>query len=338
MTILPEWRLKFQGYQSAPRDILVDVRLNANEGPLPGPFRAYPLKRDPQVINKFAKLYDVEENQIIMDRGIDGVLEVVLQTLANEGSTVLTAGPTYGMYKILTDLNGAKYLELPWDDQGMLSEAFFDEVNKAPEVIIVCRPNNPCGRMAAKDQMIELLNLNRGRSLVIIDEAYGEFVSSNATCLDLIDEYSNLMVCRTLSKAYSLAGLRVGFGIAQKELIKELIPFQAPYPISVAVLEWLKENFNHDYVKMALKEVGQVKLWKEKLALALGVFGRVELGHANFVTLYTNQAKEMFQFLLERKVLVRYFAYENKPHALRFTIGHEEEMKKLLKDVMEMSQ
>ena len=275
MKFFPEYRNQFIGYQSALKAKNV-VRLNANEGRITNPYREYPQKRNDDLLELFANLYGVEKNNLIADRGVDGILELIFLVFNSPATRVLTSAPTYGMYKILAEINGQDYFEIPLEDDGSLNSRFINESKQSGQIIIVCRPNNPTGDICPKEQILQVLEASQGKSLVVLDEAYGEYLDSSEQGIDLLAQFQNLIICRTLSKYYSLAGLRVGFGIADPSLVEKLIPYQSPYPVPSIVSQWLTENFNQDFITSANDEYKKLKFLKIKLKEILAPFGDLE--------------------------------------------------------------
>lgn len=325
MKFFPEYRNQFLGYQSAlkAKDV---VRLNANEGRVFNSYREYPLKRKDEVLELFANLYGVEKKNLIADRGVDGILELVFLVFNSPSTRVLTSAPTYGMYKILANVYGQEYYEIPLKDDGSLAQKFIEESKQPGQIIIICRPNNPTGDICPREQIIQVLEASLAQSLVVLDEAYADYLESTEQGIDLLNRYKNLIICRTLSKYYSLAGLRVGFGIADSSLVEKLIPYQSPYPVPSIVSEWLIENFNQEYILSANEECKQMKIEKVKLKKALSPFGEVKISKANFANLYTPNSKILYEKLKSKKVEVRLFDQLN---FLRFSIGTKPEMQKL---------
>lgn len=325
MKFFPEFRNQFSGYQSAlkPKDV---VRLNANEGSVLNPYREYPLKRSEELLEQFANLYGVEKKNLIADRGVDGILELIFLVFNSPSTRVLTSGPTYGMYKILADIYGQEYFEIPLKDDGSFDSEFTLQSQRPGQIIIICRPNNPTGDICPKEQVVEVLEATQGNSLVILDEAYADYLESKEQGLDLLTRYQNLLICRTLSKYYSLAGLRVGFGIANSALVEKLIPYQSPYPVPSIISEWLIENFNQDFISSSNKAYQQMESEKLKLIGVLSAFGKVKVSKANFVNLYMADSKRLYETLKSSNIEVRLFEQLN---FLRFSIGTQLEMQRL---------
>jgi len=325
MKFFPDFRNQFSGYQSAlkPKDV---VRLNANEGRVLNPYREYPLKRNEKILEQFANLYGVEKMNLIADRGVDGILELIFLVFNSPTTRVLTSAPTYGMYKILADIYGQEYFEVPLKGDGSLNSEFLLQSQRPGQIIIICRPNNPTGDICPKEQIEEVLKATQGNSLVVLDEAYADYLDSKEQGLDLLTRYQNLLICRTLSKYYSLAGLRVGFGIANSALVEKLIPYQSPYPVPSIVSDWLVENFNEDFISSANEEFQQMEIEKLKLIEVLTAFGKVKDSKSNFVNLYAAESKRLYETLKSFNVEVRLFEQLN---FLRFSIGTQSEMQRL---------
>ena len=263
---------------------------------------------------------------LIADRGVDGILELIFLVFNSPTTRVLTSAPTYGMYKILADIYGQEYFEVPLKGDGSLNSEFLLQSQRPGQIIIICRPNNPTGDICPKEQIEEVLKATQGNSLVVLDEAYADYLDSKEQGLDLLTRYQNLLICRTLSKYYSLAGLRVGFGIANSALVEKLIPYQSPYPVPSIVSDWLVENFNEDFISSANEEFQQMEIEKLKLIEVLTAFGKVKDSKSNFVNLYTAESKRLYETLKSFNVEVRLFEQLN---FLRFSIGTQSEMQRL---------
>lgn len=301
----------FQGYISADKDFL-GTRLNANEG-VKGRYNLYPPKRDKHVIDIFCRLYDVSSEMLLMDRGIDGALEVLFNGLIEKNDRVLSMLPTYGMYSILSQISGAEYLEVSYDK--ILSQ--IDRLS--PKLLIICRPNNPDGRLLSLDDINKMIETLPPTSYIAIDEAYIEFEEENSLKSLCID-YENVIILRTLSKAYSLASLRVGFAIANEKLIQKLIPYQAPYPISGLVLDYIKKNFTSDYISEINVEIERVKSWKKRLQKYFSSTG------GNFLYCKNKNAYDFYRKFKDENILIRYFKDQN---AFRISIGTDDQMQQV---------
>lgn len=306
----------FAGYQSADKNF-AGIRLNANEGSI-GSLNRYPLKRDLDVLNFFSKLYDVKNENIMMDRGIDGILEVLFTAFVGQGDLVTALSPTYGMYSILSQIHRAHYSEVKAED------ILFEVKNNAPQLVLLCRPNNPTGEIIARDEVLEIIKATPKSSIVAIDEAYIEF-DIDESLHDVIKDFDNVLILRTLSKAYSLASLRVGFALGDQSLIEKLIPYQSPYPIPGLVIDYLKNHFTSSYIEKIEEEVVRIKLWRERLKKYFKGEG------GNFFYLEGKQSLRLYESFKKEGMLVRYFS---NPEAIRISIGPNEEMR-MLEDLCE---
>lgn len=320
--------LEFEGYKSASKVNVNSIFLNANEGPLDTDVRSYPPKQDPSVLDIFSKLYNMPVDNILMDRGIDGVFEVVFRALLDKNSYVVSIGPTYGMYKILAEMNQADYQEISFKEK---------TIPKNCDLFIICRPNNPCGTVLTKTEVKTYLDQVSPNAFVIIDEAYAEFLEEDS-CMNLLSEYPNLIVTRTLSKAYSLAGLRVGFGLMSSKLVSQFSPFQAPYPIATPILSWIKENFTQQYIDKAQAEVLRVNKDKKVVEKLCKPFGEVFDGAGNFVTLRPYDSDALFGKLTEKGLVIRNFPQYPGGGLLRISIGTSKQTQILIKTLKELIQ
>lgn len=232
-------------YSSARREATEgEIWLNANENPFPRNTGDHPsnLNRYPEfqpkaLVEAYARYSGVATNQLLITRGIDEGLDLLVRSFCRAGDDqIVYTPPTYGMYRITAETHGVQCVETP-----LLSDWRLD----TPQVIVeagdsklvfLCSPNNPTGNILSRSKVIDILESARNQTLIILDEAYIEFMSESSY-VDLLEEYSNLVVLRTLSKAFGLAGLRCGFVLASPEVIGVLKKISAPYPIPVPVVD-----------------------------------------------------------------------------------------------------
>jgi histidinol-phosphate aminotransferase len=316
------------------------IKLNTNENPYPpspsvlsalcgmtpGTFRKYPDPVSLAFREKCAARYSFPGPEwAIVGNGMDEVLAMAIRTFMDPGDTLLTTYPTYTLYETLAQLHGAKIRMVELDDDFQLPESFFDTPAR---LCVLARPNAPSG-VCAPREAVERLCLEFD-GVVIVDEAYVDFADDN--CMDFPHRFENAIVTRTFSKSFSLAGMRLGLGFAQPEIISEFLKTKDSYNMN-AVAQEIGSAALGDYAHME-KNVAKVRATRVRLTDALTGMGfEIPPSQANFVLAQWNgnpSAKEIFSVLRERSVVVRYFDAPRLDNALRITVGTDGEIDALL--------
>lgn len=221
-----------------------DVWLNANESPFNNEYKTdfarlnrYSDCQPKAIIQAYANYAGVQPEQVLTSRGADEGIELLIRAFCEPNQdAILFCPPTYGMYAISAETFGVERKKVPLTADWQLDlpsiEANLDRV----KLVFVCSPNNPTGNLVKRADIIKLLEMTKDRAIVVMDEAYIDFCPEAST-VDLLAQYPNLAILRTLSKAFALAGLRCGFTLANAELINVLLKVIAPYPVPVPVAE-----------------------------------------------------------------------------------------------------
>ena len=233
-----------------PRTVLTH-RLSSNESPFP-PVRAvrdavsaaaasvnrYPPLQPQELIDRLAHRYGVAPEQALVGGGSLAVLEQLVRTFAGPGDEVIYGWRSYEAYPIVVGGAGARAVEVTLADGRLDLEAMLERITDATRIIIICNPNNPTGAVVAADELDSFLARVPGRCLVVLDEAYREFVTDGSTRdgLELAALYANVAVLRTFSKAYGLAGLRVGYAIAAPGVVDAATRIGLPFAVSATAL------------------------------------------------------------------------------------------------------
>lgn len=347
-------RNNIQGLQPyEPHDFDNVIKLDANENPYPFPqevkekiyqeFNQIDMNRypDPQSLRlreAIAKYTDLAKEEIIVGNGGDEVLQMLMLAFTGEGDEVLIAPPTFAVYKIAAAIAGAKTVEVPLnEDYSIDLEALLARVEQEKtKVTVLCTPNNPTGNLVS-NEIVEAV-CQRARGIVLVDEAYYEF--GQETAKELIKKYNNLVLLRTFSKAFGLAGLRVGYILADKEVITQLNRVKMAYNMnsfSQTAARVVIENIQ--YFQPLIDKIIDARSWlSSELAQIPGI--KVFPSRANYIFVRVEgDAADIHHQLVAEGVLVRFLG--NGPGAvncLRITIGQKEENQLLiekLKKVME---
>jgi len=319
------------------------VFLDANENSLGSPlvkwYNRYPDPLQWKVKEKLATIKAVKPEQIFIGNGSDECIDLLYRAFCNPGKdNIIICPPTYGMYEVSANINDVEIRKAPLLDDYQLNLAHIEQlVDENTKIIWLCSPNNPSGNSLNLHDMEMVLNNFEG--LVVIDEAYINF-ARQASALKWLDEYPNLVVMQTLSKAWGLAGLRLGMMFASVEIIQVTNRIKPPYNIG---------QHTQELVAQALDEVGQVNdmiraLVDMREALAevleqMAIVKRVYPSDANFLLVQVDHARGIYDYLLTKGIVVR---DRSKvilcDDCLRITVGTEAENTRLvdaLADYME---
>ncbi|HQU86208.1 MAG TPA: histidinol-phosphate transaminase, partial [Pyrinomonadaceae bacterium] len=276
--------------------------------------------------------YSVKPTEIFLGNGSDEAIDLLFRIFCEpRKDNILICPPTYGMYEVSAEINDVeiKRANLTEDfrlDLNAIESAF----NKNTKLLFICSPNNPTGNSFAK---AEILNLTKNfNGIVVVDEAYIHF-SSEESLLSEINNFPNLVVLQTFSKAWGLAGLRVGLAFANEEIIKLFNKVKPPYNISEIAQNAILEAFEN--AEQVEKTIAEIISEREKLIENLRGFSFVKKIYptdANFVLVKTSDAEKIYKFLLDEKIVVRNRNnVELCEGCLRITIGTPQENESLLK-------
>jgi histidinol-phosphate aminotransferase len=285
------------------------IFLDANENPFgstaSGNFNRYPDPYQKDIKAKLAKVKKVNPNQIFLGNGSDEAIDLLLRAFCNPGKdNIIILPPTYGMYEVSAAINdvAVKRVNLS-QDYHLRPEQILEAVDGHTKMIFICSPNNPTGNLMDKKSIYRILENFNG--IVVVDEAYIDFAPEVSMTGDL-DKYPNLVVIQTFSKAWGLAALRIGMGFASEEIIGILNLIKPPYNISgltqSKVLEALEQpNAVHGMAGAIMEE--KVKL--EKRLKEYDAIEKVYPSDANFILIKVAGAKEIYQYLIEDKIIIR---------------------------------
>ncbi len=329
--------LELKAYSSARDEFkgTADVFLDANENPF-GTLNRYPDPHQKDIKDKLATIKKVEPNQIFVGNGSDEVIELAFRIFCESGKDkVLTFSPTYGMYDVSASINDIELIKQPLinDFQINLNQLQpyldFEDV----KIIFICSPNNPTGNNINPNDIEYILENFNG--IVIVDEAYIDF-SQQDSFIKNINKYNNLIVSQTFSKAWGLAGVRVGTAYACEEIINLYKKVKPPYNVSVlnqeAVLKRL-DNLNEvtENITTLLTQRTKLIAELEKLAIVKKVYPT----DANFVLLEVDNANGAYQYLIDKKVIIRNRNSQIN-NCIRITVGTAEENAKLIQAIKEL--
>lgn len=304
------------------------------------PLHQYPDTECTELRNKLAELNQVEDDQILTGVGSDQIIAWIIQAFVEPGDGVLTMNPTFGMYAIDTMMANGAIFEVPLDDQFQFQpEPFLTAIHEeGPKVVFITNPNNPTGGIISRATLIKLLRAIPPDTIIVMDEAYYEF--HGESLVDKIDEYPNLIILRTLSKAYGLAGVRAGYAMASENMIEAISCVKPPYHMSS--LDQAAALVCLDMVPQIKEELNHVIHWREKMSdffLLLNEKGmdpdlEIFPSAANFILIRTPRAQRLNATLRKNGISVRGYGNEGPlANCLRITIGTEQE-NSILQDIV----
>ena len=331
----------FGGYSSARTTNLIgEIWLNANEsawanpGDTDGSCRRYPEPQPAALVSALADLYGARPEQLLVGRGSDEAIDLLVRTLCEPGRDgVLFTPPVFGMYAVSARLQGAKAIEVPLldTDAGLVPDieaVITAAIEGNAKLVFLCSPSNPGGRSVALADVVRVAQTLAGRALVVVDEAYGEF-ADEPSAVTLMDQYANIAVLRTLSKAHGLAAARIGTLVADAGLVALLRKVQAPYPIPAPCSALALAGLTPEALALTASRVAAVRAERARLhdaLAALPVVSRVYASDANFVLARFTNAEAAFQALLAAGIVVRdQRAAPQLGDALRITLGTPEQ-------------
>ena len=323
------------GFQPRQMDV---VKLNTNENPYPpspavmevlAQMDAEQLRRYPDPLGSAfrqaaAQVDNVEPDCIMCLNGGDELLTIAVRAFCDKDRPVAYPVPTYSLYPVLANLQGCEAIEIPFDGEFNLP-AKLTSTNAA--LTIICNPNAPSGTFISTSELASLADELEG--VLLIDEAYVDFAEEN--CAGLVKDFDNVIILRSMSKGYSLAGLRFGYAIAQPDLIAGLMKVKDSYNVdAVAIAVATAAIGDQQYFK---KNVEKVKASREEFTERLRALKfQVSKSHANFVLAESKDCKasEIYDKLVQRSIYIRYFDVPGLSDKLRITVGTNEQNDKLL--------
>jgi len=313
----------------------IGIFLDANEnsfGSIPeGKLNRYPDPHQSAIKEKLAKIKGANPENIFIGNGSDEAIDIVIRAFCEPGKdSVLIMPPTYGMYKVAADINDVQTIDIPLtEDYQIETEKVISAIAEFTKIIFICSPNNPSGNLLDRNSIYLILSTFNG--IVVVDEAYIDF-SNEESWIKELDNFNNLVVLQTFSKAWGLANIRVGMAFGNSEVISVMNKIKYPYNVNGVSQKMIIEALDNEVKKN--KVVKSINTEREKLIKELHNFSLIEYVYksdANFLLAKVNNANKIYNYLLENKIIVR--NRSNMIHCkdcLRFTIGTEYENTKLI--------
>ncbi len=294
-------RDEFKGEAS----VFLDANENSFGSPIEKQYNRYPDPLQLKVKQKLSQIKGVPPRNIFLGNGSDEAIDILFRAFCRPGiDNVITAPPTYGMYEVSANINDVEVRKVNLTADYQLDlEGIAAAIDENTKLIFICSPNNPTGNSMNREDLETLLANFPG--LVVIDEAYINY-SRQKTFIQELTEYANLVVLQTLSKAWGLAGLRLGMAFASEEIIEVFNRVKPPYNINEASQQLALEALNNleqvnEWIKETLTERDKLVLDLKKMLFVVDIYP----SDANFILVKTIAAKEIYNFLVEKGIIVR---------------------------------
>jgi histidinol-phosphate aminotransferase len=329
-------------YSSARDEYVSDgsqmIFLDANENPFENGVNRYPDPQQRNLKSVLAKQKGVKPENILFGNGSDEVLDLLFRAFCEpKEDNIITLPPTYGMYKVLSGINNVENIEVLLTSEFEIDvAATLEKANKKSKILFLCSPNNPTANSFSKDKIIQLLKEFKG--LVVIDEAYVDF-SKEESWLNELKNYSNLIITQTLSKAYGMAGIRLGICFASEEIIAILNKIKPPYNVNeLSQQRALQRVLDVNVIQLEVAAILEQRIILSKALLELNYVQKVYASDANFILVKVDNATERYNQLLKLGIVVRNRTTQPLcENTLRFTVGTKDENEKLISALTSIS-
>jgi histidinol-phosphate aminotransferase len=320
--------LKLKPYSSARDEFSGEamVFLDANENPFNKPYNRYPDPLSRELKNKIATLKGISAGKIFLGNGSDEPIDLIIRLFCEPGiHNIVTFEPTYGMYQVAADIHDIAVLKVKLtEDYQLDAEELLNMVNPNTRIIFLCSPNNPTGNVIDEGVIHKIVTEFNG--IVVLDEAYIDF-APEYSWLKRLDEFPNLIILQTLSKAWGMAGIRLGMAFCQSDIVGLLNKIKYPYNLNILTqqkaLELLGDlNQKETWVKLLVEEKKKLEQALTRISFVKKVFP----SNANFLLVKMDDAHSVYQYLIQKGIVVRdrsgIILCEN---SLRITVGTPEE-------------
>lgn len=276
----------------------------------------------------------VDKDNIICGNGSDELISCIISTFVGTDDIVVTHSPTFSMYKISNQILGGNFIEVPSDENFKIN---IDEIikvsnEKNAKIILLCNPNNPTGTVTPRSDLEKVISSTN--AIVVIDEAYYEFLGESL--VDVVKDNKRVIVLRTLSKAFALAGARCGYLIANYETVNAVLKVKPPYNLNT-LTQYAGECILNNY-KRVLTSIERIKAQRDIVLAKLREINGLKAYDtgANFVLIKTEKSNDIASKLEEAGILIRKFSGGALENCIRLTIGFESENKKVIEIISEV--
>jgi len=313
------------------------IYLDANESPFDNIINRYPDNKHSELKKVISDIKNVNVNQVTFGNGTDEILDLIVRVFCNPNEDkIITLPPTYGMYDVIAKTNGVENIEIPLkSDFSIDKNEILKLSSNNTKVLFLCSPNNPTGNSFNTNDLTDLIKGFKG--IVVVDEAYIDF-SSKQSLISLIKDNNNLIITQTMSKAYGMAGIRLGMGFSNEKIINYLNKIKPPYNINVLTERKALEELNKiDEIEKNISIVLDQRSLLVSCLEKLDFVEKIYKSDANFLLVKVDNGDLRYNQLLEKGIVVR--NRSNQPlcqNCLRITIGTKNENTSLIKTLNEL--
>ena len=333
---------KMSSYSSARDDFKKEnemklIYLDANESPFDNGINRYPDNKHDELKKVVSGVKNVNVNQVVFGNGTDEILDLIVRVFCNPSEDkIITLPPTYGMYDVIAKTNGVENIEIPLkSDFSIDKNEILKLSSKKTKILFLCSPNNPTGNSFDTNDLTDLIKGFNG--VVVVDEAYIDF-SSKQSLISLIEDNNNLIITQTMSKAYGMAGIRLGMGFSNEKIINYLNKIKPPYNINLLTeRKALEELYKIDEIEKNISIVLDQRNLLVSCLEKLDFVEKIYKSDANFLLVKVDNADLRYNQLLDNGIVVR--NRSNQPlcqNCLRITIGTKNENTSLIKTLNEL--
>jgi len=340
-----------------PHEVPYKVKLNANENPYGLPdkiieeilrkaknleYSHYPNANSVKLSETVASFWGLTRDNIVIGNGSDELIDYLIKAFSEKGRRVITTAPSFAMYKIYSIVNGSNFVQIPLSQNNFIlnEDKILEEAKKEDSsIVFLAYPNAPTGNYFAEDKIIKIIE--ESGCLVVVDEAYFEF--GEKTFVPLISQYDNLVILRTFSKAYSLAGLRVGYLLSNPEIINEVRKVKSPFNVNTFSQLAAQVVFeNKEVLKESIKKIVEERERLTNKINELPSF-KAHPSRTNFVLAEVGSKEStdlVYNSLLKQGILVQIVSdplFSTSRYFLRITVGNKEENDILIKGLENVS-
>ncbi len=327
---------KMVAYSSARHDFTGEATtfLDANENPFDTGFNRYPDPLQHAVKAKLSKIKSVPAKNIFLGNGSDEAIDLLMRIFCRpQVDHILTLPPTYGMYKVsaaISDIEN-RMIPLTSDFQPKVEE-ILNAANAFSKLLFICSPNNPTGNDIELERIEALIQGFKG--IVVVDEAYIDF-AGQPSCTQFLEKYNNLVVLQTFSKAWGLAGIRLGMAFASEEIIQLFNKVKPPYNVNQLTQEAALKALENEAAQQSwVQTIKMQRAWLAQQLTELNIVKKIHPTNANFILAQFENPKKIYQYLVQQGIIIR-----DRTNVLlcddclRITVGIEEENKFLIESL-----
>ncbi|MDY6861665.1 MAG: histidinol-phosphate transaminase [Thermodesulfobacteriota bacterium] len=318
--------------------------MNTNENPYPPSpevieaikqetnnlIRRYPPSLADSLLVKASEVFNIDPDRIIAGNGCDEILSIITRSIVGPGDRVLIFTPTYTLYKTLVNIQDGNIIDFQYQEDFRLPESGFPQDTR---LTFLCNPHSPSGVFCEIDKVSDFAKKLKG--ILVLDEAYVDFAEDNG--LRLLKKHENVIILRSMSKSFSLAGMRIGFAMAQKPLIEQLLKVKDSYNLNrVSIRAGIAALNDISWMKKNRKQIIDTRNRLTSFLMNEGFV--VYSSQANFVLarMPGKSLKNIYEKLKEKKIFVRYFNTSRLYDCIRITVGDNEEVNELIVELKKL--